>query len=54
MFYEFEHFLPIDFLELSKEMYSKLDSFESTHSAIKRNIYSRIYYATFLCTGMVN
>ena len=48
MFYEFEHFLPIDFLELSKELYSKLDYFESTPSAIKRNIYSRIYYATFL------
>lgn len=48
MFYEFEHFLPGDFLELSKELYFKIGTFESTPSAIKRNVYSRVYYATFL------
>ena len=48
MFYEFEFFQPIDFLKLSEEMYSDVDSFKSMPSAVKRTVISRIYYSTFL------
>ena len=48
MFYEFEFFRPIDFLEFSKELLNNIDDFDSEISAIKRTIFSRIYYSSFL------
>lgn len=48
LFYEFEFFQPIDFLDLANESYLKVYSFDSTPSAVKRTVMSRIYYATFL------
>lgn len=48
MFYEFEFFKPIDFLDFAKEINLKVYSFKSMPSAVKRTVISRIYYATFL------
>ena len=48
MFYEFEFFMPRDFLELSKQLFCKLDDFDLLISALKRTIYSRTYYSVFL------
>lgn len=48
MFYEFEFFIPSDFLELSNELLEKLDNFDCGISALKRTIYSRAYYSSFL------
>lgn len=45
---DFEEFKPIDFLELSKELYENLEELGSKPSAIKRTIVSRLYYASFL------
>ena len=48
MFDEFNNFQPIDFLNVAKELYSDLNEDNQNISAIKRIIYGRIYYATFL------
>lgn len=48
MFEDFEDFEPIDFLYFSKELISLIDSLDSKPSTIKRVVYGRIYYATFL------
>lgn len=48
MFEDFEDFEPIYFLNFSKELYDNINSFDSNKSTIKRVIYGRIYYATFL------
>ena len=45
---DFELFEPIHFLELSEELYDKMDKLESKSSAIKRTIVNRAYYAAFL------
>lgn len=45
---DFEEFEPIDFLELSKELYNNLEELDSKPSSIKRTIVSRLYYASFL------
>lgn len=48
MFEEFDNFQPIDFLNVAKELYYNLNDENPNISAIKRVIYGRIYYATFL------
>lgn len=48
MFYEFEFFQPLDFLEFSNEIYGEYDSFNSMPSAVKRTVINRIYYSIFL------
>lgn len=48
MFDEFNNFQPIDFLNVAKDLYSNLNDDTPNSSAIKRIIYGRIYYATFL------
>lgn len=45
---EFEEFRPIDFLTFSCELNSRILEFNSCRSSIKRTIFSRCYYATFL------
>lgn len=45
---DFEEFLPIDFLEFSKELYENIETLNSKPSSIKRTIVSRLYYASFL------
>lgn len=49
MFDSFEEFHPLDFLHLVEELSSMENEFNSSESAVKRNIYGRIYYAVFLC-----
>lgn len=46
---EFEDFNSFDFLNLSCELDCKVQEFESSSSSVKRTIFSRSYYATFLC-----
>ncbi|WP_407423672.1 hypothetical protein [Methanobrevibacter sp.] len=46
---EFEDFNPLDFLDFSCELNCKIQEFESSSSSVKRTIFSRSYYATFLC-----
>lgn len=49
MYYDdFESFKPIDFLNLSKELYDNSDNFDGYSSALKRTIVDRCYYAAFL------
>lgn len=48
MFFEFEYFLPKDYLDFSKELLFNSDNFNCGISALKRTIYSRAYYSTFL------
>lgn len=48
MFHEFEFFQPVDFLELSKELFANFEDFESGISSAKRTIYNRIYFSAFL------
>lgn len=48
MFYEFEFFMPKDYLDFSKELSWKPDDFNCGISALKRTIYSRAYYSAFL------
>lgn len=45
---EFEEFRPIDFLTFSCELNSRILELNSCRSSIKRTIFSRCYYATFL------
>lgn len=45
---DFESFKPIDFLELSRELYLQMNNFNSNSSALKRTIVSRTYYAAYL------
>jgi hypothetical protein len=47
--FEFEDFNPIDFLTLASELNSKIFEFNSSSSSIRRTIFSRSYYATFIC-----
>ena len=44
----FNSFEPINFFELSKELYMKMNGLDSNESSIKRTIVSRLYYAAFL------
>lgn len=46
---EFEDFNPLDFLDFSCELNCKIQEFGSSGSSVKRTIFSRSYYATFLC-----
>lgn len=46
---EFEDFNPLDFLDFSCELSCEIQDFESSKSSVKRTIFSRSYYATFLC-----
>ena len=46
---EFEEFNPKDFLNFASELNFKIFEFDSSRSAIKRTIFNRAYYATFLC-----
>lgn len=48
MFENFEDFEPLYFLDFSKEILQKSDSFEVNQTTIKRIAYNRIYFATFL------
>ena len=45
---DFNSFEPINFFELSKELYMKMNGLDSNESSIKRTIVSRLYYAAFL------
>lgn len=45
---EFGDFNPLDFLEFATELNS-IQKFESPNSSVKRTIFSRTYYAVFLC-----
>lgn len=46
---EFEDFSPLDFLTLAVELNSKILEFNSSSSSVKRTIFSRSYYAAFIC-----
>lgn len=46
---EFEDFNPQNFLEFACELNDSIEKFESPSSSVKRTIFSRIYYAVFLC-----
>ena len=46
---EFEDFSPLDFLTLAVELNSKILEFNSSSSSVKRTIFSRSYYAVFIC-----
>ena len=46
---EFEDFNPLDFLDFSCELEFEIPKFMSSKSSVKRTIFSRSYYATFLC-----
>ena len=46
---EFEDFNPLDFLDFSCELGCEIPKFISSKSSVKRTIFSRSYYATFLC-----
>lgn len=46
---DFEDFAPLDFLNLSCGLDCRVQEFESSSSSVKRTIFSRSYYATFLC-----
>lgn len=48
MFDDFDDFEPLYFLDFSEELFSKINSFEVNETTIKRVIYCRIFYATFL------
>lgn len=48
MFDNFEDFDPLYFLDFSKELLEKCDSFNVNETTIKRVAYGRTYYATFL------
>lgn len=48
MFDNFEDFEPLYFLNFSKELLDKSDFFEVNENTIKRIVYGRTYYATFL------
>ena len=48
MFDNFEDFEPLFFLDFSKELIEKTDSFKVNETTIKRVVYGRTYYATFL------
>ena len=45
---EFEQFSPIDFLYVACELNEKLLEFESSSSSVKRTIFGRTYYSTFI------
>lgn len=45
---EFEEFTPTDFLNLASELNFRILEFDSSGSSIKRTIFNRVYYATFI------
>lgn len=48
MFDNFEDFEPLYFLDFSKELLENSNCFDVNETTIKRIVYGRIYYATFL------
>lgn len=46
--FEFEQFSPFDFLSVACELNEKLLEFESSSSSVKRTIFGRSYYSTFI------
>ena len=46
--FEFEQFSPVDFLNIACELNEKLLEFESSSSSVKRTIFGRSYYSTFI------
>lgn len=48
MFEDFDDFKPTYFLNFSEELHENMNLFETNNPTLKRVMYGRIYYATFL------
>lgn len=51
MFYEFEFFQPVDFLELSKELFANFEDFESGISSLKGQFIIGFIFPHFFMFG---
>lgn len=45
---QFKDFTPLDFLEFATEINCNIQNFDSSNSAVKKVVFSRVYYAVFL------